>query len=246
MVVAKQRKHLFSENIETLFMLASLKLLSRKLSEYEEEIKFLEGHLKWLEFNAFILKLFYILLFCFSSACENHLHTKCYFFFPRLPQILWEPEYRYDLRGWAWQKRGGGGCFWGGLIHQYTLWIDLKSGNQRYPCLSFTPNLETEQVRETKFGTNVSNKMLLHAVKCKGHSFYHLLVIKGNPTGGKITPPPNQIRVNSMIEESSIAVKRETNILTKNLQWLKKTMKFLRTLLNIGSVIMIILILILK
>ena len=111
MVVAKQRKHLFSENIETLFMLASLKLLSRKLSEYEEEIKFLEGHLKWLEFNAFILKLFYILLFCFSSACENHLHTKCYFFFPRLPQILWEPEYRYDLRGWAWQKRGGGGVF---------------------------------------------------------------------------------------------------------------------------------------
>ena len=46
MVVAKRRKHLCSESIETLFMLASLKLPSRKLNEYEEEIKLLEGHLK--------------------------------------------------------------------------------------------------------------------------------------------------------------------------------------------------------
>ena len=47
MVAAKQRNHLCSENMETLFMLASLKLPSRKLSEYEEEIKLLEEHLKW-------------------------------------------------------------------------------------------------------------------------------------------------------------------------------------------------------
>ena len=46
MVVAKRRNHLCSESIETLFMLASLKLPSRKLNEYEEEIKLLEGHLK--------------------------------------------------------------------------------------------------------------------------------------------------------------------------------------------------------
>ena len=45
MIAAKQGNHLCSENIETLFMLASLKLPSRKLSEYEE-IKLLEGHLK--------------------------------------------------------------------------------------------------------------------------------------------------------------------------------------------------------
>ena len=46
MVAAKQRNHLYSENIETLLMLASLKLPSWKLSENEEEIKLLEGHLK--------------------------------------------------------------------------------------------------------------------------------------------------------------------------------------------------------
>ena len=33
-------------NIETLFMFVSLKLPTRKLSEYEEEVKLLEGDLK--------------------------------------------------------------------------------------------------------------------------------------------------------------------------------------------------------
>ena len=44
------------------------------------------------------------------------------------------------------------------------------------------------QVRNTKFGTNVSNKMLLNAAKYQDYSFYRFLVIKGKPTGGKITP----------------------------------------------------------
>ena len=44
MVAAKQRNHLCSENIETLFMLVSLKLPSRKLSQYQAEIKLLEGY----------------------------------------------------------------------------------------------------------------------------------------------------------------------------------------------------------
>ena len=52
-------------------------------------------------------------------------------------------------------------------------------------------------VGDTKFGTNVSNKMLLNVVKCQSYSFYHFWVIKGKPTGGNITPPPfpTQIRV---------------------------------------------------
>ena len=29
-----------------------------------------------------------------------------------------------------------------------------------------------ERVRDTKFDTNVSNKMLLNAAKCQGYSFY--------------------------------------------------------------------------
>ena len=42
-------------------------------------------------------------------------------------------------------------------------------------------------VRDTKFGTNVSNKRLLSAAKCQGYSFYHFWLIKGKP----------QIRVNN-------------------------------------------------
>ena len=48
------------------------------------------------------------------------------------------------------------------------------------------------RVIDTKFGANVSNRMLLNAAKCQGYSFYHAWVIKGKPTrgGGKVTPPP--------------------------------------------------------
>ena len=48
-------------------------------------------------------------------------------------------------------------------------------------------------VRNTKFGTNLSNKMLLqnlsNAAKCQGYSLYRFWVNKGKPTGGgsKIT-----------------------------------------------------------
>ena len=54
------------------------------------------------------------------------------------------------------------------------------------------PNIwRLEQVMDTKFGTNVSNRMLLNAAKFQGYSFYRFWVIKGKPTGGggKITPP---------------------------------------------------------
>ena len=40
------------------------------------------------------------------------------------------------------------------------------------------------QVMDTKFGTNVSNRMLLNAAKFQGYSFYRFWVIKGKPTGG--------------------------------------------------------------
>ena len=59
-------------------------------------------------------------------------------------------------------------------------------------------------VRDTKFGTDVSNEMLLNAAKCQDYSFYRCWVIKGKPTwkggGDKITPHPFQIR--AMIEVS--------------------------------------------
>ena len=46
-------------------------------------------------------------------------------------------------------------------------------------------------VRETKFGTNVSNKMLLKAAKCQGYSIFW--VIKGKPT--KQTPQKSKIYI---------------------------------------------------
>ena len=50
------------------------------------------------------------------------------------------------------------------------------------------------QVRNTKFGTEVSNEMLLNAAKCQGYRFFHFWVIKGKPTKG-LTPPPTQIKL---------------------------------------------------
>ena len=38
-------------------------------------------------------------------------------------------------------------------------------------------------IRDTKFGTNISNEMLLNAAKCQGYSLYRFWVIKGKPTG---------------------------------------------------------------
>ena len=45
--------------------------------------------------------------------------------------------------------------------------------------------LRLGQVRDTEFGPNVSNKMLLNAPKCQGYGFYRFWVIKGKPTGGR-------------------------------------------------------------
>ena len=56
------------------------------------------------------------------------------------------------------------------------------------------------RVRNTKFDTNVSNKMLLSTAKCQGYMFYRFWVTKRKPTGGKIAPAP-QIRVKSTSSE---------------------------------------------
>ena len=40
------------------------------------------------------------------------------------------------------------------------------------------------QVKDTKFVTNVSNRMLLNVAKFQGYSLYHYWIIKGKPTRG--------------------------------------------------------------
>ena len=49
------------------------------------------------------------------------------------------------------------------------------------------------RVMDTKFGMNVSNRMLLNAAKFQGYSSYRFWVIKGKPTGEGVKlphPPP--------------------------------------------------------
>ena len=47
---------------------------------------------------------------------------------------------------------------------------DLEIGNTTIRVL---PNIwRLRRVRDIKFGTNVSNEMLLNAAKCQGYSFY--------------------------------------------------------------------------
>ena len=60
----------------------------------------------------------------------------------------------------------------------------------------FLPNIwRLGQVRDSKFGVNVSNKILMNAAKCQGYSFHRFWVINGKPTRGKFAPPSIQIRV---------------------------------------------------
>ena len=49
-----------------------------------------------------------------------------------------------------------------------------------------SPNiLKPGRVRDTRFGNNVSNEMLLNTAKCQGYSLYGFWVIKGKPTVGE-------------------------------------------------------------
>ena len=52
------------------------------------------------------------------------------------------------------------------------------------------------QVGDTKFGTNVSNKILLKAAKCQGYSFYRFWVITS----------PTQIRIKKNVTSVGIQI----------------------------------------
>ena len=80
--------------------------------------------------------------------------------------------------------------------------ISFYKGLARNPKIRNTrvcilPNIwRLGRVKNTKFGTNVSNKMLLNAAKCQGYSFYCFWVIEGKQGGRgggriKLSSPPN-------------------------------------------------------
>ena len=71
------------------------------------------------------------------------------------------------------------------------------------------------RVMDTKFGTNVSNRMLLNVAKFQGYSFYRFWVVKGKPTRGgggvgKITPPSPRLGLKSS-KESMLFVEQKCN-----------------------------------
>ena len=61
--------------------------------------------------------------------------------------------------------------------------INLGMGNT--PVRGLTNIWRLWRVRDTKFGKNISDKMLLIDAKCQSYSFYRLSVIKGKPTKGR-------------------------------------------------------------
>ena len=66
----------------------------------------------------------------------------------------------------------------------------VKSGNRKY-SLWVLPNIwRLGQVKDTKFGKSVSNKMLLNTAKCQGYSFYRFWVIKGSSTQIRVKRSP--------------------------------------------------------
>ena len=73
--------------------------------------------------------------------------------------------------------------------------ISFYKGLTRNPEIRNTlvwvlPNIwRLGQGRNTKFGTSISNKMLMYAAKCQGCSSFRLWVIKGKPTEGVKLPP---------------------------------------------------------
>ena len=81
----------------------------------------------------------------------------------------------------------------------WVMTISFYKGLTRSPEIGNTPSKfciwRLGQARNTKFGTNVSNKMLLNVAKCQCYSFYRFWVIRKNQLGVNLRPSPTQIRV---------------------------------------------------
>ena len=69
--------------------------------------------------------------------------------------------------------------------------IFIYEGLTKNPEIGNTPDWVLPNIwrlggaMDIKFGTIVSNEMLLKAAKCQSYSFYRFWVMKEKPTGGK-------------------------------------------------------------
>ena len=71
-------------------------------------------------------------------------------------------------------------------------WLTRNPEIGNTPVWVFSNIWRLGRVMDTKFGTNVSNRMLLNAAKFQGYSFFRFWVIKGKPTGGyNYSPHPD-------------------------------------------------------
>ena len=102
--------------------------------------------------------------------------------FPKIHQIFW--PYNSSLMFSCWPKFHTNTMNGVAKIFAYKrLTRNLEIVNT--PLWVLPSILRLRQVRDTEFGPNVSNKMLLNAPKCQDYGFYHFWVIKGKPTGGR-------------------------------------------------------------
>ena len=83
-------------------------------------------------------------------------------------------------------------------LWQFLNYDPFYKGLARNPEIGITPIWvlpsiwRLGRVMDTKFGTNVSNRMLLNVANFQGYSFYRFWVIKGKPIGKvKLTPHPD-------------------------------------------------------
>ena len=96
--------------------------------------------------------------------------------------------------------------------------IDQKYRNRKYP-IWVLPNIwKLEQVRNTKFGMQVSNRLWLNAAKSQGYSFYHLCVVTGKTIGWgqiriKLFYLSLEVLISFYISYSFITLFTETNSL---------------------------------
>ena len=89
------------------------------------------------------------------------------------------------------------------VLCQYHNWLFLELWQFFYKGLTRNQEIENtsvcvlpyiwrlEGVRDAKFGSNVSNEILLNAAKYQGYSFYRFWVINGKATGRQVKLPPS-------------------------------------------------------